>query len=448
LDDRSKWKAIDRLTNQLSGNSVQPIRGVKDGKQVYLFEDCDIVSEMEKHHILVPDPDIQSDSLLQFLQQHEISAKKYRIHDVMNAPITDREVEVTFGTGSSTPGPDDISCTLLDKADRTQMKRCLLLLWNQAWASGHFSTDWKRENRVVIPKPGKDDYHECGSYRTISITSCLGKRFERITSQRLVAVLADLHFDPLQFAYLKTRSTTQALLLLTEKVKQGLLAGDKVGVVFFDFTDAFGRVDRKCLLYKLAKDFGITGKLFLHITSFLSDRAARVKVNGHYGEWLKSMFGTSAGTNLGPLLFTMYMHNIPARIFPKFADDVVSVVVESDVVHITKELQQSVDDLVNWSQKWGMALNVSKTKVLLFGEVDDDVIQLKMYGNDITQVSEIKYLGVLLDHQLNFSLHVDYAIAKAKRSVVGASTSLLLVSGMGCLKTLPRRRRCRHFGVV
>jgi len=128
LDDRSKWKAIDRLTNQLSGNSVQPIRGVKDGKQVYLFEDCDIVSEMEKHHILVPDPDIQSDSLLQFLQQHEISAKKYRIHDVMNAPITDREVEVTFGTGSSTPGPDDISCTLLDKADRTQMKRCLLLL--------------------------------------------------------------------------------------------------------------------------------------------------------------------------------------------------------------------------------------------------------------------------------------------------------------------------------
>jgi len=39
LDDKSKWKAIDRLTNQHSGNSVQPIRDVKDGKQVYLFED-------------------------------------------------------------------------------------------------------------------------------------------------------------------------------------------------------------------------------------------------------------------------------------------------------------------------------------------------------------------------------------------------------------------------
>ena len=252
LDDKSKWKAIDRLTNQHSWNSVQPIRDVKDGKQVYLFEDCDIVTEMEKHHILVPDPDIQTDNLLQFLQQYEVSARKYGVNDV-----TDREVEVTFGTGSSTPGPDNISCTLLDKADRTQMKKCLLLLWNQASASGYFSTDWKSQNSVVIPKPGRDDYHECGSYRTISITSCLGKRFERITSQRLVAVLADLHFDPTQFAYLKNRSTTQALLMVVDKVKQGLLSGNKAEVVFFDFTDAFGRVDRKWLLYKLAKDLSL-----------------------------------------------------------------------------------------------------------------------------------------------------------------------------------------------
>jgi len=44
---------------------------------------------------------------------------------------------------------------------------------------------------------------------------------------------------------------------------------------------------------------------------------------------------------------------------------------------------------------------------MLFGEVDDDVIELRMYGNDIKQVSEIRYLSVLLNHQL-FSLHVDY----------------------------------------
>jgi len=174
---------------------------------------------MEKHHILVNDPGIHTDYMFEFLQQHEASARSYNKFDLMSAPISDYEVAGTFGTGSSTPGPDNISSTLIDKADRSQMQRCLIFLWNQAWSRGYFFKEWKCENRIVIPKPGKDDYHQCGSYRTISITPCLGKRFERITSQRLVAVLDDLNFDSSQFAYLKNRSTTQALMIVVEKVK-------------------------------------------------------------------------------------------------------------------------------------------------------------------------------------------------------------------------------------
>ena len=60
--------------------------------------------------------------------------------------------------------------------------------------------------------------------------------------------------------------------MVVEKVKQGLIACSKAGVVFFDFADAFGTVDRKCLLYKIANDFGLTGKLFLHIAGFLTDQ--------------------------------------------------------------------------------------------------------------------------------------------------------------------------------
>jgi len=340
----------------------------------------------------------------------------------MNSPISDHEVECTFGTGSPTPGPDQISSTLIDKADRSSMMRCLHFLWNQAWLYGQFFQEWKHEVRVVIPKPGKADYHDCAAYRTISITSCLGKRFERITSQRLLAILADLQFDPFQFAYLKNRSTTQALLIVTEKVKQGLIAGKKAGVVFFDFTDAFGRVDRKCLLYKIAKEFGITGKLFLHLASFLSERLARVKVNGHLGEWIEAMFGTSAGTNLGPLLFIMYLHDIPHRIYPKFADDLVSIAVDGDLTSIISDLQLAVDELVDWSDKWGMVLNVSKTKVMLFGNSKDEVIDLCMHNEKIEQVNKIKYLGVWLDPLLNFLEQVDYVICKAKRSAAKVCT--------------------------
>ena len=56
-----------------------------------------------------------------------------------------------------------------------------------------------------------------------------------------------------------------------------------------------------------------------------------------------------------------------------------------------------------------MGVNVGKSKVLLSGDSNDDVIQLQMYDNKIEQVSKKKNLGVWLDQQLNFSLQVDYA---------------------------------------
>ena len=102
--------------------------------------------------------------------------------------------------------------------------------------------------------------------------------------------------------------------------------------------------------------------MFLHISSFLADRLARIKVNSYINNWIESLFGTSAGTSLGPLLFIMYIHDVPKTIFPKFADDLVSVSVDDDdVSQINRELQLAVDDVADWSQKWGMLLNVNKT---------------------------------------------------------------------------------------
>ena len=70
---------------------------------------------------------------------------------------------------------------------------------------------WKEEDRCVIPKCGKDDYHKCEAYTTISITSCLGKHFEHITFQRLITLLEEKGFDPLQFAYLKSKHNSSSV---------------------------------------------------------------------------------------------------------------------------------------------------------------------------------------------------------------------------------------------
>ena len=82
---------------------------------------------------------------------------------------------------------------------------------------------------------------------------------------------------------------------------------------------------------------------------------------------------------------------------------IVSVAVDDDLTSSISDLQMAVDELVDWSDKWGMILNVSKTKVMLFGNSKDEVIELWMHDEKIEQVSKIKYLGVWLDQLLNFS---------------------------------------------
>ena len=291
------------------------------------------------------------------------------------------------------------------------------IIWNKAWIEGNFPFDWKYEDRILIPKLGKDDYNDCNAYRTVSVTSALGKRFEHITSQRLIGVLQESHFDFDQFAYLKNRSATQAVLVVIENIKKALIQGEQAAAVFFDFTDAFGSVNRHRLLFKLANDFGISGKLFQHLESFLCNRLARIKYDESIGYWIQSFFGTSAGTSLGPLLFIVQIHDVPKSIKPKFADDLVAVSVGRNIMEVKTALQRDSDLLLNWAKKEGMQINADKTKLMVFGNQASD-ITVKVNGIVLENVNSFKYLGVMLDKELNFAAQVDYAVSKAKRACV------------------------------
>jgi len=92
-------------------------------------------------------------------------------------------------------------------------------------------------------------------------------------------------------------------------------------------------------------------------------RFARLKINGQFGDWIESCFGTSAGMILGPLLFIMYLHDTPKSIYPIFADDLTAISVAKSYTEVEMELQQAVDDLMTRAQRWAMDLNVTKTKV-------------------------------------------------------------------------------------
>ena len=199
---------ISKLLNHNQNSTVQPI---KVGNE-YMFEDQDILKEMEKYHVeKVIHNDAHSKVLQEKIKIWKDEARATTSKTIMDKEISKQEVKSTFGTCSGTPGPDGIFSKLIDNASREEMIECLQMLWGKSWKNGVFIKEWKKEHRAVLPKPDKETYHECSSYRTVSLTSILGKRFEKITSLRLTTYLDSIDIDVNQHAYMKARSSTHAL---------------------------------------------------------------------------------------------------------------------------------------------------------------------------------------------------------------------------------------------
>ena len=308
------------------------------------------------------------------------------------------------------------------------MTKCLYHLWNRIWAAHEIPSQWKLEHRKLIPKIGKECYNHCNAYRTVSITDILGKRLEKVISARLTCQLESKGFDEHQFAYLSGRSSTQAVLSLVEVIKCNMINHHITRVLFFDFADAFGSVDRTMLLYKLQCNFGISGRLFLYLVSFLSGRQARISVNRLIGDWIASEVGTSAGTILGAILFIAYVQDTRICIQPKFADDLVGWTAGSDLGSVELSLQDILNELSSWATKWDLQLNTTKTKVMVFGCMHSKV-NLVLHGSAIEQVESIKYLGVWLDLNLKFLQQAEYASAKAIKA--SCKVNRLIVSRSG-----------------
>ena len=190
----------------------------------------------------------------------------------------------------------------------------------------------------------------------------------------------------------------------------------------FDFSDAFGSVNRTKLLYKIHKDFGITGKLFLHLHDFLSNRHARIKVGDVTGEWIQSDIGISAGTILRSILFILYVYDAPPDI-SKFADYFITIDTVKNspdydsTAIISSRLQVKVNAVANWASKWDLDINLKKTICILFTKGISKPLHILIGNGAMKQVLQKRYPGIIMDIKLTFPPQVDNAIITATKSL-------------------------------
>ena len=311
-------------------------------------------------------------------------------------------------------GPDEIHPRLL-KELVAFVAEPLSCLFNKTINQGCIPRDWKIAHVSAIYKKGPKNL--AVNYRPISLTSIVCKLMESLVKQSLVAYLKSENLlSSKQFGFINGRSTATQLLCYLDKCINTIVSGGVVDAIYFDFSKAFDTVPHQRLLKKLTS-YGIDGKVHGWIKAFLENREQVVMVNGQKSYPVKVLSGIPQGSVLGPILFVLYINDLPDSVLSDillFADDTKifrPVRNKEDATGI----QNDIIRLQDWSNKWLLKFNIDKCHVLTLGKFEDIryTQRYKLDGEELEHVFDEKDLGVTLDSELKFRDHMNIKINKA-----------------------------------
>ena len=313
-------------------------------------------------------------------------------------------------------GPDGIPSSVLSEAAE-ELTEPITLLFKRSLESGTIPADWKMAHVSPIFKKGSKA--AVNNYRPVSLTCVLCKVLEKIVRAKILDhLIANDIISPHQHGFVPGRSCITQLLEALDEWTKILEENGSVDIIYTDFQKAFDSVPHKRLAKKL-NACGIGGSLLAWVTDFLAERKQKVVINGCESTEGKVTSGIPQGSVLGPLLFVIYINDLPRglkTVAKMFADDT-KVYVRSDTMEGAKNLQEDIDSLQNWSDKWLLRFHPDKCCVLKIGRENDN--EYKMGNADkgeritLKQTTKEKDLGVIIDDKLSFRDHIAQATSKA-----------------------------------
>ena len=224
---------------------------------------------------------------------------------------------------------------------------------------------------IVNPLHKNGPTSACANYRPISMLPAASK----VAEMYIVDILTD-HlernnlFDTLQYGFRHGRSTQSLLLYQIDSWYKSLDREVMVGVVFLDIAKAFDIISHSILPHKLKIQFYLSDQMCQWIKNYLSSRVQAVTVNGTVSSYLPIDSGVPQGSVPGPLLFLIYINDLPAATTSPsqtalFTDDTTSFISGKTVGSISSKMNAIPSSVYQWLIDNRLSLNVAKSKCML-----------------------------------------------------------------------------------
>src|SRR6218665_3900001 len=277
-------------------------------------------------------------------------------------------IELAMGTKyTRAEGPDGVD-PLVGKRTIHSTAEIVAEIINSSFETGQIHPDLKKGKITPIFKQG--DRENMSNYRPISILSFFAKIMEKAMSNRLTNYIEKIAIlYPHQIGFRPGYSTDMALINIQDLITEAIDTKKFAIGIFLDLAKAFDKVDHKILLKKL-EFYGIRGTPLLWFKSYLTDRSQHVNYNGILSSFRPITSGVPQGSNLGPLLFLIYINDLPNAAkslkLVLFADDTNAFYSHESLSELNKIINSDLKLLDEWFRTNCLSLNAKKIMLYHF----------------------------------------------------------------------------------
>ena len=292
-------------------------------------------------------------------------------------------------------------------------------IYNSSIHNNIVPNSWKMAEVKAIYKQ-KGSKSDPDNYRPISVLPILGRTLEKLVATQLYAYCDTHNILPLeQFGFRRHSSCEMALFAATDSWMKSVDRGSFAGALLVDLSKAFDTVPHQLLLSEL-RDIGCSIEVLLWFCDYLTHRLQRVITYEEITDWIMVSRGFPQGSGLSPLLFSIFVRNLPrlcsSPIF-QFADDTTVVAEDPSLSVVADKLKSAFDDVKQFCDSHELKINLEKTQLILFkkpGKSIPEDFHIILENCTVTPQKTVKLLGVTLDQHLTFGPHIENVANKCQ----------------------------------